>query len=211
MNRLREKYKNYHIILGSQSPRRRELLAGLDIDFDVRVKDTDETYPIHLPVEKISEYIAGKKFDAFVPDLQENDFLITADTIVIKDDSILQKPTSAHNAKELLAILSGATHMVVTGVCIGTARRKEVFSVLSLVSFSRLTPDDIDYYVEKYKPFDKAGAYGVQEWIGYIGIHHINGSYFNVMGLPVQALYERMMNSPLNPPQGDLKPQLPAG
>ncbi|MCL2327347.1 MAG: Maf family nucleotide pyrophosphatase [Bacteroidetes bacterium] len=203
MNRLREKYKNHHIILGSGSPRRRELLAGLDIDFEVRVKDTDETYPSNMPVEKISEYIAEKKFDAFVPDLQENDFLITADTIVIKDNIILQKPTSAQNAKELLTILSGATHMVVTGVCIGTTRRKEVFSVLSLVSFSRLTPDDIDYYVEKYKPFDKAGAYGVQEWIGYIGIHHINGSYFNVMGLPVQALYEKMMNSPLNPPQGD--------
>lgn len=194
MNRLREKYKNHNIILGSQSPRRRELLAGLDIDFEVRVKDTDESYPPQMPAEKISEYIAEKKFDAFVPDLQKNDFLITADTIVIKDNIILQKPTSAHNAKKLLTILSGATHMVVTGVCMGTIRRKEVFSVLSLVSFSPLTPGDIDYYVEKYHPFDKAGAYGVQEWIGYIGIHHINGSYFNVMGLPVQALYEKMIN-----------------
>ena len=202
MNRLREQFRNYHIILGSQSPRRRELLAGLDIDFEVRVKDTDESYPAHVPVEKISEYIAEKKFDAFVPDLQENDFLITADTIVIKDNIILQKPTSAQNAKELLAILSGATHMVVTGVCMGTVRKREVFSVLSLVSFAKLTPDDIDYYVETHKPFDKAGAYGVQEWIGYIGIHHINGSYFNVMGLPVQALYERMIKAPLNPPEG---------
>ncbi|MDR0941738.1 MAG: Maf family nucleotide pyrophosphatase, partial [Bacteroidales bacterium] len=198
MNRLQEKYKNYTIILGSQSPRRRELLAGLDIQFEVRVKDTDESYPHHIPTEKISEYIAEKKFDAFVSNLQENDFLITADTIVIKDNTILQKPTSAQHAKELLTILSGATHMVVTGVCIGTALIKEVFSVLSLVSFSPLTPDDIDYYVEKYQPFDKAGAYGVQEWIGYIGIHHINGSYFNVMGLPVQALYEKMIHFPLN-------------
>ncbi len=194
MNRLQEKYRNQHIILGSQSPRRSELLAGLDIDFEVYSKDTDESFPTNLATEKIPEYIAQKKFDAFVPDLQENDFLITADTIVIKDNSILQKPSNAQNAKELLGILSGSTHMVVTGVCIGTARRKEVFSVLSLVSFSELTPNDIDYYVEKYKPFDKAGAYGVQEWIGYIGIHHINGSYFNVMGLPVQALYERMMD-----------------
>lgn len=193
MNRLQEKFRNYRIILGSQSPRRRELLAGLDIDFEVQVKDTDESYPASIPTEKISEYIAEKKFDAFTADLQENEFLITADTIVIKDNVILQKPKSTQHAKELLSILSGATHMVVTGVCIGTARKKEVFSVLSLVNFSHLTPDDIDYYVEKYKPLDKAGGYGVQEWIGYIGIHHINGSYFNVMGLPVQALYEKMI------------------
>jgi septum formation protein len=198
MNRLREKYRNYHIILGSQSPRRRELLAGLDIDFEVRTQDTDESYPPHVVVEKIPEYIAQKKFDAFVPDLRKNDFLITADTIVIKDTAILQKPANAQHAKELLAILSDSTHMVVTGVCIGTTRKKQAFSVLSLVSFTHLTPDDIDYYVETYNPLDKAGAYGVQEWIGYIVIHHINGSYFNVMGLPVQALYEKMMNFSLN-------------
>ncbi|MDR2962479.1 MAG: Maf family nucleotide pyrophosphatase [Bacteroidales bacterium] len=193
MNRLQEKYKDYHIILGSQSPRRRELLAGLDMEFEVRVKHTSEQYPEQLAPEKIPEYIAEQKFFALKSELQKHNFLITADTIVVKDDLILQKPTDTENAKNILTTLSGATHMVVTGVCIGTAHRHEVFSALSLVSFTPLSEEDINYYIEKYQPFDKAGAYGVQEWIGYMGIHHINGSYYNVMGLPVQMLYERML------------------
>lgn len=193
MNRLQHKLRNYNIILGSQSPRRKELLQGLDIQFEIRVKDTNETFPETLHPAKVPEYIAANKFKAFVPELTEKDFLITADTIVIKDSQILQKPINLTEAKELLEILSGSKHEVITAVCFGLANKMIQFSSSSVVTFSKLNKDDIDFYVETYKPLDKAGAYGVQEWIGYVGIEYIEGSYFNVMGLPVQALYSKIL------------------
>lgn len=189
MHSLATKLSTYHIILGSASPRRRELLAGLDIDFEIRVKDTKEIIDNSLSAEYVPQSIAKQKFEAFIPDLQENDFLITADTIVICDNKILGKPKSIENAKEILQFLSNKTHTVVTGVHFGTRDKQQSFSCKTQVTFAKLSTSDIDYYVEKYKPMDKAGSYGVQEWIGYIGIEKIEGSYYNVMGLPVQKLF----------------------
>lgn len=194
MNRLAIKMQKYHVVLGSASPRRRELLAGLNIPFDIVVKDTMEKVDEHLSPEKISESIAEQKFEAFLPDLQENDFLITADTLVYLDRKTMGKPKSADDARNMIRALSGKTHSVVTAVCIGTVRGRRVFSVRSDVTFAPLNGEDIDYYVETYKPFDKAGAYGVQEWIGYMGIEKIEGSFYNVMGLPVQKLYTELLN-----------------
>lgn len=189
MHSLATKLLNYHIILGSASPRRRELLAGLDIDFETQVKDTKEIIDENLPAENVPQSIAKQKFEAFLPELQVNDFLITADTVVICDNKILGKPKSIENAKEILQFLSNKTHTVVTGVHFGTKDKQQSFSCKTQVTFAQLSASDIDYYIEKYKPMDKAGSYGVQEWIGYIGIEHIEGSYYNVMGLPVQKLY----------------------
>lgn len=189
MHSLATKLSNYHIILGSASPRRRELLAGLDIDFEIRVKDTNEIIDKKLPSEKVPQSIAKQKFEAFIPELTENDFLITADTVVICDDIILGKPKSTGNAKEILQFLSNKTHTVVTGVYFGTKDKQQSFLCKTQVTFAKLSESDIDYYIEKYKPMDKAGSYGVQEWIGYIGIERIDGSYYNVMGLPVQKLF----------------------
>ena len=193
MNALQKKLQKFHVILGSQSPRRKELLAGLDIIFEIRVKDTDESFPSDLSLQKVPEVIALNKFNAFIPELISTDFLITADTIVIKENRILQKPKDIEEAKELLRFLSHGTHEVITAVCFGTKDFVETFSASSFVTFAKLSEDDICYYAETYKPLDKAGAYGVQEWIGYIGIQHIEGSYFNVMGLPVQALYQKIL------------------
>lgn len=189
MYTLATKLSKYHIILGSASPRRRELLAGLDIDFEIRVKDTKEIIDKNLPAECVPQSIAKQKFEAFLPELQENDFLITADTVVICEGQILGKPQSIENAKEILQFLSHKTHTVVTGVHFGTKDKQQNFLCKTQVTFANLSVSDIDYYVEKYKPMDKAGSYGVQEWIGYIGIERIEGSYYNVMGLPVQKLY----------------------
>ncbi len=189
MHSLATKLSKYHIILGSASPRRQELLAGLDIDFEIHVKDTDEIIDKDLPAECVPLSIAKQKFEAFLSELQGNDFLITADTVVICDDKILGKPKTIENAKEILQFLSNKTHTVVTGVHFGTKDKQQSFLCKTQVTFAKLSPSDIDYYVEKYKPMDKAGSYGVQEWIGYIGIERIEGSYYNVMGLPVQKLF----------------------
>ena len=179
------------LILSSNSPRRKELLAGLDIPFEVRViEDIDESYPDSLPTGEIAEYIAQKKAAAYK--VGNDDVLITADTIVVLDDQILGKPADAEEAKQMLRSLSGKTHHVITGVCLKSRDQQHHFSVISEVTFKTLAEDEISYYVENYKPFDKAGAYGIQEWIGYIGVTGLSGSYFNVMGLPVQRIYEEL-------------------
>ena len=179
------------LILSSNSPRRKELLAGLDIPFEVRViEDIDESYPDSLPTGEIAEYIAQKKAAAY--EVGNDEVLITADTIVVLDDQILGKPANAEEAKQMLRSLSGKTHHVITGVCLKSCDQQHHFSVISEVTFKTLAEEEINYYVETYKPFDKAGAYGIQEWIGYIGVTGLSGSYFNVMGLPVQRIYEEL-------------------
>lgn len=193
MNALQQKLQDFTIILGSQSPRRKELLSGLDISFEVRVKDTDESYDNTISLESVPLVIAENKFKAFIPELLDTDFLITADTIVIKDNTILQKPKDVEEAKEILQFLSNGEHTVVTAVTYGTKNLYYTFSAHTQVTFAELSKHDIEYYAHTYKPMDKAGAYGVQEWIGYVGIQKIVGSYFNVMGLPVQTLYQKLM------------------
>lgn len=188
-----EKLKNYNIILASNSPRRRELLAGLDLDFEVRViKGIDESYPPMLAPHDVAQYIAARKADAYVKGLAENDLVITADTVVIVDDDILGKPHNATEAQAMLRRISGRSHQVVTGVCIMTSYTRREFSVSTDVTFRQLGDDEIEYYVSRYSPFDKAGAYGIQEWIGYVGVTALNGSYYNVMGLPVQRIYTEL-------------------
>ena len=181
------------IILASNSPRRRELLAGLDLDFEVKViKGIDESYPETLAPDKVAQYIAAKKADAYVPAIHEDDLVITADTVVIVDNDILGKPHDESEAKAMLRRISGRSHQVVTGVCLVTKDKRREFSVSTDVTFRSLSESEIDYYVSHYRPFDKAGAYGIQEWIGYVGVTGLNGSYFNVMGLPVQLIYSEL-------------------
>ncbi|MGM9868363.1 MAG: Maf family nucleotide pyrophosphatase [Sodaliphilus sp.] len=178
----------YHIILGSGSPRRKELLEGLGIDFKVEVvKGIEETYPADLPVEEIPLYLSQLKAHAYQP--KPDDLIITADTVVILHGEVIGKPKDEADAKRMLGRLSGNVHTVVTGVTVSTHDRVESFSCASEVEFAPLTAEEIDYYVTKYRPFDKAGSYGIQEWIGYMGIKGISGSFYNVMGLPVQRLY----------------------
>lgn len=183
------------IILASNSPRRRELLAGLDLDFEVKViKGIDESYPETMAPEKVAQYIAAKKADAYVPTIHEDDLVITADTVVIVDNDILGKPHDESEAKAMLRRISGRSHQVVTGVCLVTKDKRREFSVSTDVTFRSLSESEIDYYVSHYRPFDKAGAYGIQEWIGYVGVTGLNGSYFNVMGLPVQRIYSELQH-----------------
>ncbi|MCD8211156.1 MAG: Maf-like protein [Prevotella sp.] len=187
--------KSHHIILSSNSPRRKELLQGLGIEFDINViPNIDESYPKSLDVMDVALYIASKKADAYKSKIKENDLVITADTIVVLDKKVIEKPSSLEEAKEMLSFLSGRTHQVVTGVCLTSKEKQKRFSVVTDVTFSSLTSEEISYYVDKYKPLDKAGAYGIQEWIGFIGVTSISGSYFNVMGLPVQRIYKELQN-----------------
>ncbi|MCX7728410.1 MAG: Maf family nucleotide pyrophosphatase [Bacteroidia bacterium] len=180
----------YNIILGSQSPRRKELLKMLDIPFTTVHLNAHEDYPIHLIKEEIAEYLAEKK--SLLYSIKNNDLLITADTIVWIDNKVLNKPQNIEEAKEMLRLLSGKVHSVYTGVCIKTSYHTFIFSDESKVYFKNLTDKEINYYTEKYLPLDKAGAYGVQEWIGAIAIHKIEGSYFNVMGLPIHLVYQHL-------------------
>ncbi|MBC5773396.1 septum formation protein Maf [Pontibacter sp. KCTC 32443] len=180
------------LLLASNSPRRKELLAGLGLTFDVKVKEVEEDFPDHLLREDIATYLASHKADQYVEDIQ-NHILITADTIVCLGDKVLNKPADYTEAFSMLRSLSGTCHEVITGVCILTKENKTVFSDTTKVYFKTLTDQEIDYYITNYKPFDKAGAYGIQEWIGMIGIERIEGSYFNVVGLPVQELYQRLV------------------
>ena len=183
----------YKIILASTSPRRKELLAGLDVQFEVRIiPGIDESYPETLPTMEIAEYIAQKKAKAYRETMADDELIITADTIVVLDDKVLGKPKDAEEARCMLHALSGKTHQVVTGVVLTTKELQKHFSVVSNVTFKTLSDNEIDYYVDTYKPMDKAGAYGIQEWIGYVGVTRLEGSYFNVMGLPVQRIYEAM-------------------
>ncbi|MDD5871788.1 MAG: Maf-like protein [Bacteroidales bacterium] len=181
---------DFEIILASGSPRRRELLGGLGIDFRVaRLNDVDESYPDDLPANEVAEYLSKKKAEAYRQSLTERQLIITADTVVITDGEILGKPTDAADATRMLKALSGAVHQVVTGVTVMTTAKTVSFSATTNVRFAPLSDEEIDYYISQYRPFDKAGAYGIQEWIGYIAVEGIEGSYFNVMGLPIQKLY----------------------
>ncbi|MDD7319231.1 MAG: Maf-like protein [Prevotella sp.] len=181
------------IILASGSPRRKELLSGLEIDFEVRLlPGIDESYPADTPTDKIAECIAHTKSAAYAENIADDELLITADTIVVVDDRILGKPVDADDARSMLRMISGRTHRVITGVCMKTKTRERSFSVTTDVTFKNLSSWEIDHYVDHYKPFDKAGAYGIQEWIGLVGVESISGSYFNVMGLPVQRIYKEL-------------------
>ena len=185
-----ENLKKYHVILASNSPRRRELLAGLGIHFEVKVlPDVDEAYPEDLPVLQIAEYIAKEKAAAYQSLMGPDELVITADTVVVVGSEVMGKPADADDARRMLEKLSGRTHQVTTGVCLTTQRVQKSFSVTTDVTFKPLSREEIDYYIENYSPFDKAGAYGIQEWIGYVGVTGLQGSYFNVMGLPVQRIY----------------------
>ena len=184
---------NYQIILASNSPRRKELLAGIDVDFKVRViPDIDESYPDSLPTRQIAEYISRKKAVVYQRQMAADELIITADTIVVLGSEVMGKPKDEEDACRMLRELSGQTHQVITGVTLTTTQRQESFSVETDVTFKQLTDEEIHYYVTHYKPFDKAGAYGIQEWIGHIGVTALRGSYFNVMGLPVQRIYEAL-------------------
>ena len=190
---LQDKLKNYRLILASASPRRRELLAACDLDFTLAEKfECEECYPADLAADKVAEYLSQLKSNAYPHALGERDILLTADTVVILGDKILGKPHSEAEAVEMISSLSGATHKVITGVTLRTAEQTISFSAESLVSFRALEAEEIAYYVEKYRPMDKAGAYGIQEWIGYTAIERIEGSFYNVMGLPVQRLYSAL-------------------
>ena len=183
----------YKLILASNSPRRKELLAGLGVPFEVRVlQDIDEHYPESLPVNEVARYIAKEKADAYRRIVASDELIITADTVVIVGDEILGKPVDEADAVRMLQLLSGRTHQVTTGVCLLTAEKERCFDVTTDVTFKPLTDEEIHYYVNRYRPFDKAGAYGIQEWIGYIGVTGLNGSYYNVMGLPVQRIYQEL-------------------
>ena len=182
-----------HVILGSQSPRRRELMAGLDIPFSCVTIDADESYPAELMAGDIPMYISRAKARAYVSELQDNDLLITSDTIVWLNGEMLGKPQDEAEAKAMLARLSGQTHEVYTAVCFADRNGElETWVDCTKVTFNNLSEKDIDYYVSKYRPLDKAGAYGVQEWIGYVGVTKMEGSYFNVMGFPICHVYERL-------------------
>lgn len=184
---------SYEIVLASQSPRRQELLAGLDIPFTVKViSGIEETYPDSLVGADVVLFLAKQKAAAYATLLTKKTLLITADTIVWCDGKMLGKPADEEDAKRMLSQLSGKVHTVYTGVCMRSKERQVVFSASTEVTFAKLTADEIEYYVQKYRPMDKAGSYGVQEWIGYVAVEHIDGSFYNVMGLPVQRLYSEL-------------------
>ncbi len=179
------------IILASNSPRRRELLAGLGLDFEVRVKSgIDESYPEDTPTAEVAEYICQKKAKAY--DIADDEILVTADTIVVLGDEVLGKPKDEADAKRMLHAISGNTHQVITGCCIKSVDKTVHFSAVTDVTFRTLSDEEIDHYIQTCHPYDKAGSYGIQEWIGYVGVTSINGSYFNVMGLPVQRIYDAL-------------------
>lgn len=199
---------DYNIILASGSPRRKELLAGLGLTFEVRLLDgIDESYPAGHSGQEIAQYISRQKAKAYQATMQPSELIITADTIVYLDGQVLGKPRDEEDAHRMLRQLSGKTHEVITGVTLLTASQMHTFSSTSHVTFAQLSDEEIDYYVTHYHPTDKAGAYGIQEWIGFVGVERIEGSYFNVMGLPVQRLYKELRSlvspteeaSPTNP------------
>ncbi len=194
MNML-DNLKKYKIILASNSPRRKELLSGLGVEYEVRtLPDVDESYPVALQGADIPLYIAGKKAGAYQALMQPDELMITADTIVWLDGKVLGKPRDREDALRMLHAMSGRTHEVFTGVCLTTTTWQRSFSARTEVRFAELTPEETAYYVDTCHPLDKAGAYGVQEWIGFVGVEYIAGSYYNVMGLPVQRLYRELLS-----------------
>ena len=187
-------FDHYNIILASQSPRRQQLLKDMGFDFKVIVTDVDEIYPPTMPVFEIPVYLAEMKANALSKEIKENTLIIAADTIVTIDNDVLGKPKDEADAFNILRQISGRKHQVITGVCLKSALKQKSFYAESNVYFRDLSDEEIKYYITNYKPYDKAGAYGVQEWIGYVGIEHIEGSYFNVMGLPTQMLYKELIS-----------------
>ena len=186
--------ERYSVVLASKSPRRQELLRGMGVQFECITKETPERFP-EMPLKKVAGYLSRQKSQAFTDkELPENYLLITADTVVIAENEILGKPVDRDDALRMLQLLSGKSHVVVTGVTLRTKERMKTFSVSSSVTFANLEPEEMTYYVDHYKPFDKAGAYGIQEWIGYVGISGLRGSFYNVMGLPTQRLYHALKN-----------------
>ena len=185
--------RRYRILLASASPRRRELLERLSVDFEIAVGwEVDESYPDEMPVDDVAAYLSRKKADAYKIDMADDELVITADTVVINNGAVLGKPQSATEAIEMLRSLSGHTHKVITGVTITTRQKQVTFSAVTEVEFATLDDIEIADYVETFKPLDKAGAYGIQEWIGCIGVKNINGSFYNVMGLPLHRLYSEL-------------------
>jgi len=191
---LEEILSKYHVILASASPRRKQLLEELGIQFVVNPKNIDESFDAELSPQKVAERLSEKKAKAFtLEELNENTLIIAADTIVTIDDQILGKPSNSDEAKRMLRQLSGRSHEVITGVTIRTSDKIITFSVSTKVYFKKLTDEEMDYYIHHFQPYDKAGAYGIQEWIGHAAIEWIEGSYFNVMGLPTHSLYEKLL------------------
>lgn len=189
---LQEKYKNYQIILASNSPRRKQFLTDLGLNFTIKPANVNEEYPSQLKGKDIALYIAQQKASVF-NNLDTNELIITCDTIVWIDDVALGKPENSEHAKQMLQQLSGKTHEVISAVCIKSNQKEQLFYDVTEVTFNTLNPLDIDYYVDTFKPFDKAGSYGIQEWIGLIGIEKINGSYTNVVGMPMEKLYNQLI------------------
>ena len=187
-----KKFKNYNFILGSNSPRRKEILKEIGLDFSVYPSNIDENFNKEMKLENIGVFLAEKKANAIKNELKENDILITADTTVIHNNELLSKPENTLQAKEILNKLSGKSHKVITGVCLLSKNKKCTFSCETIVTFNNLEIKEIEFYINKFKPFDKAGSYGIQEWIGLIGIEKIEGSYTNVVGLPASMLYTKL-------------------
>lgn len=188
---LSEKLKNYKLILASGSPRRQQFFRDLNLDFEIRLKEIDEIYPEHLKANEVTDFLAQLKANAF--DLSENEILVTSDTIVWLNEKALGKPKNYEDAFVILKKLSGNTHEVITSVCLKSTEKTKVFNVITKVTFSDLTDEMIRFYLDNYKPFDKAGAYGIQEWIGLVGIEKIEGSYTNVVGLPTEKFYKELL------------------
>jgi septum formation protein len=186
--------KKLKLILGSQSPRRKELLSGLNVDFEIRVANIVEDYPSGLPILEVAEFIANKKLDALKKASTSNELIICSDTIVVLGDEILGKPSDRKEAEKMLQSLSGKSHVVISGVAMGDSKKVVVFSDETRVTFKFLTQNEIDYYLDNYEPYDKAGAYGIQEWIGMMGITKMEGSYFTVMGFPIHLIYKELKN-----------------
>ncbi|SNR95999.1 septum formation protein [Belliella buryatensis] len=184
--------KENKLVLASKSPRRNELLKGLGVDFTVRSKDTDESFPMDMDPFEVAGYLSKKKADAFVDELADDEIILTADTVVILDGQILNKPADEQEACEMIAALSGKVHHVVTGITIGKSSHLVTKQDVVKVHFKELCKEEINYYVKNFLPFDKAGAYGIQEWIGYIAVDRIEGSFYTVMGLPVHLVYEEL-------------------
>lgn len=191
---LKEKLKNYNVILASGSPRRQQFLKDLNLDFEIRLKEVEEIYPEELKAEQITNFLAELKANVFEESLQPNDILITSDTIVWHNGKALGKPKDYDDAFDILKSLSGNTHEVITSVCFKLNKKTTTFHDVTKVTFKKLSDEEIDYYIKNYSPFDKAGSYGIQEWIGFIGVSKIEGSYANVMGLPVDQVYEYLKN-----------------
>ncbi|MEZ7875848.1 MAG: Maf-like protein [Polaribacter sp.] len=190
---LKQKLNNYNVILASGSPRRQQFFRDLDIDFSIQLKEIEEIYPENLKGVAITDYLSNLKSEAFST-LNDNDLLITSDTIVWLEGKALGKPKDAKDAFTMLKAMSGKKHEVITSVCLKSNSFQKIINDITIVTFKELSDDEIYYYINNYKPFDKAGAYGIQEWIGFIGIDKIEGSYFNVVGLPVHKLYKELMD-----------------